>query len=163
MIITEIANRPIVLGILGALFYALQFVTEKRVLSHKDGSVDKYYLLKNLFVGWGFIAVLVIFAFFESISPGFDKLMDAISYGNLYANPYLFRMTMLASIFAVIGMYIYLVGLKLHDLTQFIPTANSAFLIFIVVFGYFYLEEPITWSRVVGVILAILAIYFLNK
>lgn len=162
-IMNYIASKPILLGIFGAFLYAAQLSIEKRILAHPDGSVDKYYSLKNVIVGWGFMVLLLIILFFESLSPSFDRLMDKISYGNLYTNPFLFRMTLVASICAILGVYIYLIGLKLHNFTKFAPIFSSIFLIYVVLFGYFYLNEKITKTRMLGIGLALLAIYFVNK
>ncbi len=70
-----IASKPILLGIFGAFLYAAQLSIEKRILAHPDGSVDKYYSLKNVIVGWGFMVLLLIILFFESLSPSFDRLI----------------------------------------------------------------------------------------
>lgn len=69
---------------------------------------------------------------------------------------------LLGGFFGILGLYIYFVALKRGEASVVVPIVNS-FPLFTALYSFLLLRERLTMGRVVGIILVITGIIFINE
>lgn len=62
-----------------------------------------------------------------------------------------------------IGLFFYLFLLSRYDLSNIYPITSGMTLAAIALFSAFIFKEPLLWNRLIGIILIVAGIYFLEK
>ena len=61
----------------------------------------------------------------------------------------------------IVGLFLYFVALK-QDLTTKIAPITATFPLFTAIYAYIFLHEPITLLRLIGIVLIVLGLMFIN-
>lgn len=121
-------------------------------------------------VGWGFWAIgsKIMTRYFNTVSTSFWISLCSIIFLSLYMifrknlmiNKYVFYALPIGFIclMAILAFY---KALKIGPISVVVPLTNM-YVIFPVLFGFIVLKEPITLTRIIGIICAVLATIFLS-
>ena len=136
----------------------------------QDKDKDMSQMTKVFLFGWAFIVLSALFDSYASfiVKMKFNDLgaIDLHSFRNTmrYLSAF-FRSPLLltAMMTFVLAPALWFLALNRVDLSAGYPTLVGFHLLFILIFGIFFLGEPLTLRKGVGVTLVLLSFYFLRK
>ena len=87
--ILKYLQNPLIVASVASILIATQNYVEKLIFNHPHGDVNKYYLLRNFIISWGFMLFLIVLLYFEKRYLNFKNIMNTISYTQYLKNNYL--------------------------------------------------------------------------
>lgn len=155
-------NNPFLVALLGAFFYAIQNFIEKLIFKHPGGDINKYYMVRNFIISWGFMFFLIWMAYFRNKWIDYKTAMDTISWGAFLNDNYLMGLSILASIFVIVSVYLSYLGIKFNPLSQYVPIQTLVYLLLTVGIGFLLLNEKLNRYQIIGILLGAVSIYLLQ-
>jgi len=126
--------------------------------------------MKNFLLSWGLIILSALCDSYAAfiVKMRFNELgpMDLSSFSNFFR--YLLEFVkspvlLTATLTFVAAPFLWFVALNRIDLSVAYPGLVGFHLVFIMTFGIFFLAEPVTVRKLIGVLLAAASFYFLQK
>lgn len=152
---------PIVFPILGSILLPIGNYVEKLILLDPFGDVNKYYLIRNFLMTWGFILILVFLKAVEKRNIEFRDTMNTISWLGFIKNRRLLMLSIIASSILLMATYSQYIGLKFNPLSHYGIAFVVSYMLMLVFIGVVFLGEKITIYKIVAIILALLSMYIL--
>lgn len=107
--------------------------------------------------------MIVMYLFFTTYGMiGLKYKLNLITDSHLFSLEN-FKMLFFPSLSYAIGFLIWLLLLKFFSISYIYPLIIALTALSIVLFSYLYLNEIITFNKIIGIFLIILAIYFINR
>jgi drug/metabolite transporter (DMT)-like permease len=147
---------------LGAILYSVQNYLEKLIFKHPGGDINKYYLVRNFIISWGFMFFLIWMYYYKNQWIDYKAAMDTISWGEFFNNWYLMGLSIIASIIVIFSVYISYMGIKFNPLSRYVPIQTLVYLVLTVIIGYILLDEKINNFQLAGIVLGAVAIYLIQ-
>ncbi len=155
-------NNSFLVAVLGAVLYAIQNYIEKLIFRHPGGDVNKYYIVRNFIISWGFMIFLIAMYYYNNHWIDYKAAMDTISWGEFFNSWYLMGLSILASVFVISSVYISYLGIKFNPLSRYIPIQTLVYLLLTVLLGCMLLDEEINRYQLGGILLGSAAIYLIQ-
>ncbi len=155
-------NNSFLVAVLGAVLYAIQNYIEKLIFRHPGGDINKYYMVRNFIISWGFMIFLIAMYYYRNHWIDYKSAMDTISWGEFLNNWYLMGLSILASVFVISSVYISYLGIKFNPLSRYVPIQTLVYLLLTVVIGCMLLDEKINKMQLAGIILGAVSIYLIQ-
>lgn len=155
-------NNSFLVATLGAILYAVQNYIEKLIFQHPGGDVNKYYMVRNCIISWGFMFFLIAINYYKNHWIDYKTAMETISWGAFLSDKYLMGLSVIASVFVVASVYISYLGIKFNPLSRYVPVQTLVYLILTILIGCILLDENINKYQVVGLILGSISIYLIQ-
>lgn len=152
------SGNALLFPLLGALLVPIGNYIEKIIFNDPFGDVNKYYLIRNAFMTWGFIILLIVIKAIEKRNLKFREAMNTISWVGFLKNRKLVILSILASSILLMGTYSQYIGLKFNPLTHYGLAYVMIYLIMVTFMGVVFLKEPLTNYKIMAVILGIVSI-----
>jgi drug/metabolite transporter (DMT)-like permease len=155
-------NNSFLVAVLGAVLYAVQNYIEKLIFRHPGGDINKYYLVRNFIISWGFMIFLIAIYYYRNHWIDYKTVMDTISWGEFFNSWYLMGLSILASVFVITSVYISYLGIKFNPLSRYVPIQTLVYLLLTVLIGCVLLDEKINKYQLVGILLGAVSIYLIQ-
>ncbi len=155
-------NNSFLVAVLGAILYAIQNYIEKLIFRHPGGDINKYYLVRNFIISWGFMFFLIAIYYYRNHWIDYKAAMDTISWGAFLNDTYLMGLSIIASVFVITSVYISYLGIKFNPLSRYVPIQTLVYLLLTVLVGFALLGEKINKYQIAGIVLGAVAIYLIQ-
>ena len=155
-------NNSVLVAVLGAVLYAVQNYIEKLIFRHPGGDVNKYYLVRNFIISWGFMFFLIWMYYFKNHFIDYKTAMETISWDTFLRDNYLMGLSILASCIVIVSVYVSYLGIKFNPLSRYVPIQTLVYLVLTVAIGYVLLDEKINRQQIAGLALGAAAIYLIQ-
>jgi drug/metabolite transporter (DMT)-like permease len=156
-------NNSVLVAVLGAILYSIQNYIEKLIFRHPGGDVNKYYLVRNFIISWGFMFFLIWMYYFENQFIDYKTAMETVSWGAFFNDNYLMGLSVLASCIVIVSVYVSYLGIKFNPLSRYVPIQTLVYLVLTVAIGYLLLDEKINKQQIAGLVLGAIAIYLIQN
>lgn len=149
---------PFIFPIIGALLMPLGNYVEKLIFNDPFGDVNKYYLIRNFFMTWGFIIMLLLLKYMEKHSIKFREAMNTISWWGYLKNRRLLALSVIASGIILMATYSQYIGIKFNPLSHYGPIYVMSYVIVVTFMGVYLLGEKLTYYKICAIVLALISI-----
>jgi len=158
----SLVNNSFLLAVVGAVFYSIQNYIEKLIFRHPGGDVNKYYLVRNFIISWGFMFFLISMHYYRNKFIDYKSAMDTINWGAFLNDNYLMGLSIIASCIVIVSVYVSYLGIKFNPLSRYVPIQTLVYLVLTVLIGYLLLGEEINKHQLGGILLGAIAIYLIQ-
>lgn len=155
-------NNSFLVAVLGAVLYSVQNYIEKLIFKHPGGDVNKYYMVRNFIISWGFMFFLIAMYYYRNHFIDYKSAMDTISWGAFFNDGYLMGLSFIASCIVIVSVYISYLGIKFNPLSRYVPIQTLVYLVLTVLIGCILLGEKINKNQFAGIVLGAIAIYLIQ-
>ena len=155
-------NNSFLVAVLGAVLYTVQNYIEKLIFRHPGGDINKYYLVRNFIISWGFMFFLIAIYYYRNHWIDYKAAMDTISWGAFLSDNYLMGLSILASCIVIVSVYVSYLGIKFNPLSRYVPIQTLVYLLLTVLIGCMLLGEKINKQQLAGIMLGAAAIYLIQ-
>jgi len=162
MLFLSFVNNSFLVAVLGAVLYAVQNYIEKLIFRHPGGDVNKYYMVRNFIISWGFMIFLIAMYYYRNHWIDYKSAMDTISWGEFFNSWYLMGLSILASCIVIVSVYVSYLGIKFNPLSRYVPIQTLVYLLLTVLLGCMLLGEKINKHQLAGIVLGAGAIYLIQ-
>lgn len=153
--------NALIFPLIGAILRPIANYIEKLIFSDPFGDVNKYYLMRNFFMTWGFIILLILMKYMEKRNLKFKEAMNTISWLDFLKSRRLLSLCILASAIMLISTYVQYIGIKFNPLSEFAPVFLMVYLIMLTFLGVVFLGEKMTYYKTIAILLAICSLVLL--
>lgn len=153
--------NPLIFPIIAAFLRPIANYIEKLIFSDPYGDVNKYYLIRNFFMTWGFIILLLILKFMEKRNIKLREAMNTISWLGFLKRRRLLVLCILASSILLISTYIQYIGIKYNPLSHYGSVFLMIYLIMLTSLGVVFLGEKMTHYKTISIVFALGALFMI--
>lgn len=150
--------NPLVFPVVGAILRPIANYVEKLIFNDPFGDVNKYYLIRNFFMTWGFIVLLLILKAMEKRNLKLHEAMNTISWLGFLKRRRLLVLCILASAILLISTYVQYIGIKFNPLSHYGTVFLMIYLLMLTFLGVVFLGEKMTHYKATATIFAMCAL-----